>query len=60
MKISAFIQPKMTPEEAQKFLQDRGMQVSIDQAKIVIESLTIFAKSTPHAKVSRPIHKGKH
>lgn len=59
MNFPATIQTKITPEKAQKILQDNGMQVNLDQAKSILEFLLILAQSTQHAN-SRSVHPGKH
>ena len=56
------IQPTITAKQAQQKLADHGMNVSEDQAKAILEFLTIFAKAflKTNATDRRSIHPCKH
>lgn len=61
MNLPATIQTTITPEKAQRILQDNGMQVSLEQAKSILEFLVIFAKASQQTNAdSRPLHKSIH
>lgn len=58
MTFPATISTTITPEKAQRILSDNGLQVTLDQAKGILEFLIIFAKSTQQHEDSLPLHPG--
>ena len=49
-----------SPEKAQKFLRENGMDVTIEQAKGILEFLVKLAKSTQQHENSLPLHPRQH
>lgn len=53
------IQSSITPEKAKKILRDHGMNVTNEQAEIILKFFSSLVQSTQHAN-SRSLHKSKH